>query len=251
MFKRIAMLAVVLLWAGAAFAAHPLITDDAGTQGRGKAQLEINGEYGQDRAAGVTVRSNQIAASLSYGISAPLDVIIGVPYQRVRTTGNGEGTSESGVSDASLELKWRFYDRDGLSFALKPGISLPAGDNEKGLGAGRTTYHFFCVASKELKSWAFHLNFGLLRNENKNEERKNLLHTSLAATVEVIKDLKIVGNIGLERNTDRNENIDPAFILGGLIYSLSESFDIDFGIRGGLNKPETDFSILAGTAYRF
>ena len=251
MLNQVTMLAVVLLWAGAAFAAHPLITDDAGTQGRGKAQLEINAEYGQDRAAGVNARSNQIAAAFSYGISTPLDMIIGVPYQRVRTTENGEGASESGVSDASLELKWRFYDRDGLSFALKPGISLPAGDNEKGLGVGRATYHFFGVASKELKAWAFHLNFGLLRNENKNDERKNLWHASLAATVEVVKDLKIVGNIGLERNTDRNENIDPAFILGGLIYSISESFDIDFGIKGGLNKPETDFSILAGIAYRF
>lgn len=32
-----------LMAAGAVFAAHPLITDDTGTQGRGKFQIEVNG----------------------------------------------------------------------------------------------------------------------------------------------------------------------------------------------------------------
>lgn len=63
--------------------------------------------------------------------------------------------------------------------------------------------------------------------------------------------MKVVGNIGIQRHTDRNINIDPAFILGGLIYSLSENFDIDFGVKGGLTKPETDYSVLAGITWRF
>jgi hypothetical protein len=36
---------VILTMAGAAFAAHPLITDDTGTQGKGKFQLEVNSEF--------------------------------------------------------------------------------------------------------------------------------------------------------------------------------------------------------------
>ena len=55
----------------------------------------------------------------------------------------------------------------------------------------------------------------------------------------------------MERNPDKTSNLDPAFILGGLIYSISKNFDVDFGIRGGLNKPETDYAILAGIAWRF
>jgi hypothetical protein len=46
-------------------------------------------------------------------------------------------------------------------------------------------------------------------------------------------------------------NTHPAFIPGGFIYSLSESLDADFGVNGGLNKPETDYSILAGATLRF
>jgi len=43
MFKKILTgLAITLLTAGVAFGAHPLITDDTGTQGKGKFQLEVN-----------------------------------------------------------------------------------------------------------------------------------------------------------------------------------------------------------------
>ncbi|MDY0188586.1 MAG: hypothetical protein RBR16_11745, partial [Syntrophus sp. (in: bacteria)] len=36
-----------------AFAAIPLITDDTGTQGKGKFQLEVLGEYGYEKEEGV------------------------------------------------------------------------------------------------------------------------------------------------------------------------------------------------------
>ncbi len=155
-----------------------------------------------------------------------------------RVEDSGTVTMQDGISDMSLEMKWRFYEKDGLSFALKPGITFPTGDDEKGLGSGRVTYHLFFIGTKEIKPWAFHLNLGYIRNENKLDENKDLWHVSLASTVEVIKDLKLVGNIGLERNKDANLNSPKAFILGGVIYSLLENFDIDFGVKGGLTKSE-------------
>ncbi len=233
------------------FASHPLITDDAGTQGKGKFQLEVNGGYGQDEDEGVTTKTTQILTMLTYGLSDPVDIIIGLPYEHTRVEDSGTVTRQDGISDMSLEMKWRFYKKDGLSFALKPGITFPAGDDEKGLGSGRVTYHLFFIGTKEIKPWAFHLNLGYIRNENKLDEDKDLWHGSLASTVEVRKNLKFVGNIGLERNTDRNLNIPNAFILGGFIYSLLENFDIDFGVKGGLTKPEEDYTILAGITWRF
>jgi len=238
------------------YAAHPLITDDTGTQGTGKFQVEVNSEFSRDKATeeGVTTKQTggEVATILSYGVTNTADIVLGMPYQWFEVREDGEVTSkEDGISDMSLEFKWRFYKNDGLSFALKPGISLPTGNDEKGLGSGKVTYQLFFITTKEIEPWVFHANLGYIGNENKADERKNLWHASLATTVEVIKNLNLVGNIGIERNTDRNLNIHPAFILGGLIYSVSENFDIDFGIKGGLNKPETDYSILAGIAWRF
>ena len=50
---------------------------------------------------------------------------------------------------------------------------------------------------------------------------------------------------------NKTSNTHPAFILGGIIYSITENFDMDLGVKGGLNKPETDLTILAGIAMRF
>lgn len=251
-FFLFSMVASIFLFAGISYAAHPLITDDTGTQSKGKFQLEVNGGYGHDKddEGGIT-KTTQIAATLTYGISDPVDVILGLPYQHARIEASKGVTKGDGISDMSLEMKWRFYEKDGLSFALKPGVTFPTGDEEKGLGSGRVTYHLFFIGTKEIKPWAFYLNLGYIRNENNVDEKKNLWHASFASTVEVVKDLKLVGDIGTETGTARNLNTPAAFILGGVIYSLVENFDIDFGIKGGLSKPEADYSLLAGITWRF
>ena len=98
---------------------------------------------------------------------------------------------------------------------------------------------------------AFHLNVGYIRNENKADERNDIWHASLAAEFEAKKDLKLVANIGVESNPDKTADTDPAFLLGGVIYSITEDFDMDFGVKAGLNEAETDYSLLAGIAFRF
>ena len=247
---------MAILMTGRSFAAHPLITDDTGTQGRGKFQVEVNSEFTYDKGTteGVTVKETggEVATILSYGITDNIDIVLCLPYHWFKIKEDGEVTSkENGIPDISLEVKWRFFEKDGLSFALKPGIAFPTGNEKKGLGTGKVTYGMFFITTKEMKPWAFHLNFGYIRNENKVDERKDIWHASLASEVEVIKDLKAVTNIGIERNPDITSDTHPAFILGGLIYSVSENFDIDFGIKRGLNKPETDYAILFGIVFRF
>lgn len=244
--------------AGTAFAAHPLITDDTGTQGKGKGQLEFIGEYGHEKEDGVTEKSLEIPTTpfFSYGITDAVDLVLGLPYQRVDTEEGGITTTVRGISDASVELKWRFYEKDGLSFSVKPGISLPTGNEEKGLGNGKVSYRTFFITTKQMEPWAFHLNLGYVHNEYKlltdeDANRNGIWHVSLASEVKVVEGLKAVANIGMERNSDKISDTHPAYILGGIIYSVTEGLDVDLGIKGGLNEPETDYSFLAGITMRF
>jgi len=189
-----------------------------------------------------------------------VDIVLGLPYQWKKTRIDGVVTADSteqgdGIADMSLEVKWRFYEKDGMSFALKPGVTIPSGDENKGLGNGRVSYGLMFITTKEIKPLALHLNLGYHHNEDKlqadkDANRNDIWHTSLAAEVEVMKDLKVVGNIGMERNPDKTSNTHPAFILGGLIYSITESIAVDVGVKGGLNKPETDYTVLAGITWR-
>ncbi len=244
------------------FAAHPLITDDAGTVGAGKVQLEVTGELAYDKArvfnedlgGHVTekTRGGTIGATVTVGVHDRVDVVLGIPYQWYSVREDGERTGRAeGLSDSSLDLKWRFFEQDGWNLAAKPGISFPTGDDDKGLANGRATYRMFVIGTKELAPWAFHVNLGYIRNENKVEDRKNLWHASAAAEVEVVKALKAVVNIGVERNPDASSSTNPAFGLGGLIYQISEKFSIDGGVKFGLTKPETDVAYLFGVTMKF
>ncbi len=236
---------------GIGFASHPLITDDAGTQGKGKFQLELTGEYGHDRQDGVTTKETGLAATLTYGIVDPVDIVIGLPYQYIRIKDSSDTIRVDGIADVPLDVKWKFYDNEGLSFALKPGVTFSTGDSEKGLGTGKMTYRLFLIGSKEVNSWAFHVNLGYHRNENKAEERKDLWHASVATTYEVAEKWTLVGNLGIERNPDPGSNNHPAFILGGVIYSPAENLDLSCGFKGGLTRSETDYAILLGLTWRF
>lgn len=246
---------MVLFWPCVLFAAHPLITDDTGTQGKGKFQLEVNAQYDSDKetAGGVSVKSTggQAGATLSYGVIDNTDMVLNAPYVWGKITENGASVyDEKGLSDVSFEVKWRFYENESLSFALKPGISLPTGNDENGLGTGKTGYHLFLIGSKETAPWAFHANLGYIRNENKTDEEKNIWHASFATTYNIVENLKLVGNIGVEKNPDKAADDDPAFLILGAIYTIGGNIDIDAGVKAGLNKSETDYSVLVGLTYR-
>lgn len=246
----------IALFQSAAFAAHPIITDDTGTQGRGKFQLEVNGQYDTDKETmnGVSVktRGGQAGTSFSYGVVENIDLVLGLPYVWSKVTEGGVSVyDEKGLSDAAFEVKWRFFEKDGLSIGLKPGISLPTGNDEKGLGAGKTGYQIFLIGSKEAAPWAFHMNLGFIRNENDADEQKNIWHASMATTFEATKNLKLAGNAGIERNPDKSADKDPAFLIGGVIYSVAETIDVDMGVKYGLTPPETNLSVMAGAAFRF
>jgi hypothetical protein len=252
----IAMIWLVLIMPLSAWASHPLITDDSGTQRAGKSQLEINGQHDFDKQtiAGVQVKKsvNELAAVLSYGIADDVDLVVGMPYRWNRTRENGvTAFSGSGIGDVAFEAKWRFYEKSALSLALKPGISLPTGDEKKGFGPGKTGYSLFFIASQEVKPWAFHANFGYMRNGNELEEEKNLWHLSAAGTYVITGNLTAVANVGMERNPDTTAHQEPAFLLGGIIYSVNENVDLDAGVKFGMNHAETDRSFLAGVAFRF
>ncbi len=241
----------VLSCPAAAFAMHPLITDDAGTIGAGKYQLEVNGEYGHEKEDGVTTEKTQGAMILSYGLNESIDLIVSLPYLHVRATDDTTVMTDNGFSDTSLEVKWRLYEHDDWSLAIKPGLTLPTGYDEAGFGAGKASYRLFSIISKEMNPWAFHLNLGYIRNENTLNAEKDIWHASIASTFAVTDNLKAVANLGVESNRDELANSDPAFFLAGLIYTLSKDLDLDCGIKYGLNASETDYTVLAGMTWRF
>lgn len=241
-----------------ALAGHPLVTDDTGTQGARAVQLELTAELLRDRPDPTALDlGGTAAATISLGVSDAVDVVLGLPAAWSRSSASGGIVAEAtGTADATLDVKWRLLEAGGFSAAVKPGLSLPTGDAQRGLGAGRPGYGLALVGSQALGPFSLHLNASWRRQDHGLEEDRSTLrhetwHASAAVAAGVTERLQVVANVGTESPAERGATLWPAFALAGAIYSVTGAFDLDLGVRTALNGAGTDLVVLAGAAYRF
>ncbi|EAT59064.1 transporter [Chlorobium ferrooxidans] len=257
MLKKSAVFIFTLLVSTNAYATHPLVTDDTGTQGKGKFQIEINSEFASDSRDGGTEKehSGEAAAALSWGIADNIDLVTALPEKWLSIKSNGITSQDaSGIGDMTIEMKWRFFDDEttGLSFALKPGITIPTGNAQKGLGSDLFQESLLLIATRAARLGAVHCNLGYSRIEKGDDNARNhIWHASIGTEINVTGDLRAVLNSGIETNEAKASKKHPAFLLGGVICAVAESLDLDFGLKYGLNEAETDTAFLAGLAARF
>lgn len=250
-----------------AWAAHPFITDDTGTQGRGNWQLELQGDLLRSERTADTGpveqkrKLNAFVPVLSYGLLENLDVQLGLSYVHLRTTENGiETEDESGMSDSTLEVKWRFLEAGAFSLALKPGLVLPTGNEGKGLGTGKTSWGVALLATIEADPWTFLANVAysdvrFKRPQDAAESRSDLWRVSGGLSYAVAKDVRLVGEAGLRVGESRNDPYLPdrtsQFGMIGIIYSPSKNMDFDAGFRKNFNDAEFEKAYLVGATFRW
>jgi len=115
-------------------AGFPFNTDDPGTQGTGKIELDLFVQYSRF-ATGSS--GSMPGVSFAYGVTDNFDVTLGVPIAMAQT--NGVGT-KLGIGDASTGFKWRLIDEDTNgwvpSFAIAPTVFWPSGSQARGTGLG-------------------------------------------------------------------------------------------------------------------
>jgi long-subunit fatty acid transport protein len=247
------------------WAAHPFITDDTGTQGKGNWQLELQGDFlRDDRTAGGVEQKNKLntyTSVLSYGVLENLDVQVGVGYLSTRASENGITLAdESGMSDSTLELKWRFYETNDFSLGLKPVVTLPTGNEDRGLGSGKTSWGVSLLATYEAEPWTFLGNVAYSRARFKDaqtaaESRSDLWRVSGGAAYALSDEVKLVGELGLRSNESRNDAFLPdstsQFGMLGVIYSPTKKIDLDMGFRKNFNRAEFDKAYLLGATFRW
>jgi long-subunit fatty acid transport protein len=250
-------------------AAHPFITDDTGTQGKGNWQLELQGDFFRsDRTAdpgtGPVEQKgslNAFTSVLSYGVLENLDIQLGLIHLNFRTTENGVVTEDtSGMSDSTLELKWRFYENDDFSLALKPGLTLPTGNEDKGLGTGKTSWGVALLATYEAEPWTFLGNIAYFQARFKDpqttaDSRRDLWRASAGAAYALTGEVRLVGELGVRTAESRNDPFLPdstsQFGMLGVIYSPAKSIDLDAGFRKNFNRAEFDKAFLVGATFRW
>ncbi|MDQ7772977.1 MAG: transporter [Elusimicrobiales bacterium] len=155
------------------------------------------------------------------------------------------------MGDVSLETKFWVASRGGWDLALKPGFSLPAGDDAKGLGAGKGQAWVIGVAGHVDGPREYYLNAGYKNNSNSGGEERNIFSASAMAAHKVLPGLFAAAELAIETNADKGAASHPVQTVLGLVWETTPSLDLSAGARFGLNDSADDFGLVAGLTIRF
>jgi hypothetical protein len=252
----ISSLFFTLLTAASALAGAPLSTDDAGIIDVGAVEISIGNSYIYDKEASVKTTASDAELSIGAGLYKNMSINVAIPYlisERVREDGVSVGKSD-GLGDMAVELKYAFAELAGINLAIKPAVIMPTG--KSGLAGNHWQYGATLIATIELEGgkYALHVNLGYEHrtyNDDVTGVRSNLWSGSVAGEVEVTKGLFVVTGFGLTTNPDEGAGDLPVYSLAGVRYEVNDQFEVNAGVRLGLNKPEDDISALYGLAMKF
>jgi hypothetical protein len=228
-----------MLWAGAAYANHPLVSEDTDVLGRGKSQVEVHGERTRDGAE----RESQLAVQLSRGITDSADLQLDLPYVWQ--------DDSSGAGDAVLALKWRVFESGPLSFLVKPDLYLPTGKEAPGFGNGRLRWGANFVAGYEVGRAQLLGHFQYTDNRNDFGERRSLRHWSSALLFKATPAVKLLANYVLETAPDPEAGSRERTLVLGATYAWSDDVDVGLAMQKGLSEPAPDRGVRAGIKVRW
>lgn len=245
--RFIACVILCLMGRSPSWSAHPLVSDDTGTQGPGGNQIELNADWVRD--AGST--SKLAALTYTRGLTENLDVFADLP----RTWGAPSGEAV-GFNDISLGLKWRFFEEGGFSLGIKPVWITSSADENRGLGNGKSSYGLTVMMQIETDEFMWLFNLGTTRNRYKlsadiDSKRSTVNQSSVALLYRLPSGTTMLADLGQADAQDRTEYRKPKFLVIGLIHAVKKDFDIDIGHKRGLNAAESDYQWGAGLTWRF
>lgn len=248
--SALALSAMAMTFASPAYAYHPLITDDTGTQGQGNNQLEIGYDYTYSHSAGITDIGGSSPITYTLGITDTLDIFIGSLHQW--KPGKGWGNAVSGA-------KWRFHENDRCrcSLARRPEVLLPvsAADEAKGLGYGKLSYDLSLVFSQQLDFGEVHINLAAYHDHYDspaNSDRKKRYRLSIAPVWTLIPHWKIGLDGGLTTDPDSTHKALSGFAELGVVYTPSDRVDLSFGlIRDAIGTGSNSTVATFLTAWHF
>lgn len=239
-------IAAMMFLARPVFAAHPFITEDPGTQGTGRFELEL-GAAARQGDPSLNGRELAFSPQLSLGIAPAIDLIVQSVWLRDTPA---QSPTLAGSGDTVADFKWRFFQTEALALAVRAGLDLPTGDSATGLGAGALGYHAIAVAGVKLGSYSVYANAAYAYTRQPGT-RANLGLLSMALTRPDDAPLRPFVEMATFSNVDPGISQWPAVARTGLIYTVNAWLDVDAGFQARLNRSATRAVWLAGATLRW
>jgi len=231
--------------APSAFAAHPLQTEDTGTQGT--ANIEIENGFSRASTDGATLTTYQ--PQVSVGLATTIDAIVqpSLLWQR------GPDGKASGLGDTNFDAKWRFWGSDPLSLAVRAGVLAPTSQHELGLPRGDYSEHALLVATWDDTPTTVHANVGAtyVPPAPASPARRVLGHLSAAVMQTINEHLILTVDGDIDQDPSPRRSAWPGSLLAGAIWTARPGLDLDIGYQRSFDATTVTRTWLAGVTYRF
>ncbi len=165
---------------------------------------------------------------LRYGLTRDITVQVGVPFVNVEPD---MGSSESGIGDVELSVLLRAYqDIFGYPYFIPHlTVTLPTGDEDKGLGAGDpvvTAGISYGDKMYDFISWVWDASYRV----NPNTDNQFLLSSSVLWHVS--EQLVFVAEVRFTDKADTNPDDNSLLGLGGMVYNFTDA--LQMGVHAGV-----------------
>jgi Putative MetA-pathway of phenol degradation len=227
-----------------AFAAHPLQTEDTGTQGAGN--IEIENGFARARDDGGNVLA-VYQPQVSLGLATTVDAIVQPSWVRLRA----RGQADAGWGDTNLDAKWRFWGRDPWSIGVRAGLQLPTSARGLGLPRGELSEHALLVATWDAAPTTLHADFGATQRPHAAGARMTIAHVSAALMQAIGERLIVTVDTAFDQDPEPHRHAWPGSVLGGLIWTARPGLDLDVGWQRSVDARPVDRQWMAGLTWRF
>jgi hypothetical protein len=226
------------LWAGPPFA-----TDDPETPEYQHGEFYIASQYAKNDEG-----KSATAPHFEFNYAALPDVMLHTIVPLVWNKPNDE-SSKYGLGDVELGVKYRFiHESDTIpQVGAFPILTLPTGDEDRGLGDGRAKLFLPLWFQKSWGPWSSYAGGGYWINPGDN--RKNYWFTGWQVQRE-LSELLAVGAEIFYVTADTEDGGDSSGFNVGAIINLTEKHHLLFSIGEDIHGP-TDLAMYVGYQLTF
>lgn len=242
------------------------LTETVYPQAQGETQITLVPSYFSNNGDGDDLL---LGLSVEYGITDRFAVGAGwIPYRKIYFD---QASDQSGPGDLELGVKYAFDKNEDLQLqiAIGLGVTLPTGDEDKGLSEGNRVYEPFIVLSKDFgddTNIHFNLAYGFVEVVNRPHEiglaeKEEIMDggkdgaNGLALNLGLVTKLSPHWRGTLELNLETNEIDDgeetESFFTPGLVWKGLDDFEFGLGVPIGLTDESPDWGLIAKASYEF
>jgi hypothetical protein len=213
------------------FAGPPFLTDDPDPTDyqHWEAYLFSTGDH---TGTGYTI--NGPTAELDYGALPDTQLTLDIGM----ASAGGHGMqSVSGFGDVAFSVKFRFvHETNGWpELAIFPGMTLPTGDANRGLGNGRATYHLPLWAQKSFGPWMLDAGGGMFLNPAPGE--RDYPYGGLLLQRDLGKHLSLGGEVFAQGQNADGDHGFAALNFGGS-YNFTEHLSVQASVGNSIAGDE-------------